>query len=59
MMQQEKKIISIAFHYREILKALGEDVHSVHLIQTPIRAAKSILYLTSGNQEQPGNSVHI
>jgi hypothetical protein len=49
-MSDDKKVKAIAFHFREILKVLGEDVESEHLDKTPVRAAKSIIHLTSGNQ---------
>jgi GTP cyclohydrolase I len=48
----------LEFHYREILKILGENVESEHLWKTPARAAKSIIFLTSGNQEKPTEVVN-
>jgi len=41
-MGEDKTAKSIAFHFREILKLLGEDVDSEHLSKTPARAARSI-----------------
>ena len=52
------QIKALEFHYREILKILGEDVESEHLWKTPSRAAKAIIFLTSGNQEKPNDLVN-
>ena len=42
------KVEAIAGHYREILRLLGEDVDREGLLKTPERAAKAMLYATSG-----------
>lgn len=46
--EQEEKREAIAFHYKEILKLLGEDVEREGLIKTPERVAKSLEFLTKG-----------
>lgn len=38
----------IAWHYREILRLIGEDPDREGLIKTPIRAAKAMLDITQG-----------
>lgn len=38
----------IAWHYREILKLIGEDPEREGLVKTPVRAAKALLDVTSG-----------
>ena len=49
MRQDKEKVIEeIAFHYKEILKLIGEDTEREGLIKTPMRAAKAIYDVTSG-----------
>lgn len=43
----------IAFHYREILKLVGENPDREGLVKTPIRAAKAMLDITQGYREDP------
>ncbi len=43
----------IAYHYREILKLIGEDPDREGLVKTPIRAAKAILDITQGYRVDP------
>lgn len=40
-------------HYREILGLIGEDVNREGLLDTPLRVAKSIQYLTQGYDHNP------
>lgn len=46
-------IDKLAFHYREILKLIGEDVTREGLLDTPRRVAKSIQFLTHGYDLDP------
>lgn len=39
---------SVAGHYRDIIKSLGEDPSREGLMDTPMRAAKAMSFLTSG-----------
>lgn len=53
MMQEEKKIIELSAHYKEVLNLLGEDVNREGLLDTPQRVAKAMSFLTKGYQENP------
>lgn len=46
--EQEAKREAIAFHYKEIIKLLGEDAEREGLLKTPERVAKSMEFLTNG-----------
>ena len=47
------KIERIASHYKAILAELGEDPSREGLIQTPVRVAKALQYLTHGYDTKP------
>lgn len=47
------KIASIASHYSEILKDLGEDPNREGLLKTPERVAKALQFLTHGYDLKP------
>ena len=49
----EKRVNKITSLYTDILTNLGEDVEREGLIKTPERVAKSLQFLTSGNQVNP------
>lgn len=51
--EKEDKIAQIAFHYKEILKLLGEDPEREGLIKTPTRAAKALVDITEGYTSKP------
>lgn len=44
----EEKTNKIAAHYKEILSLLGEDAEREGLLDTPIRVAKAMQFLTQG-----------
>ncbi len=43
----------LMYHYKEILKLLGEDSEREGLVKTPERVAKAFQFFTSGNKQQP------
>lgn len=47
------KIERIASHYKAILGELGEDPSREGLLQTPVRVAKALQYLTHGYDTKP------
>jgi len=47
------KIERIASHYKEILSDLGEDPSREGLLQTPVRVAKALQFLTHGYDAKP------
>jgi GTP cyclohydrolase I len=46
-------IDKLAYHYREILNLIGEDNKREGLLDTPVRVAKSIQFLTHGYDLDP------
>lgn len=46
-------IEQLKYHYREVLRLLGEDVEREGLIKTPERVAKAWSFLTKGYDEDP------
>ena len=48
-----EKIKQLAFHYKEILKLIGEDPEREGLMKTPERVAKAIQYLSHGYEANP------
>jgi GTP cyclohydrolase I len=49
----EEKISTLASHYREVLRNIGEDPEREGLLKTPERAAKAIQFLTHGYDTKP------
>ena len=43
----------LSYHYREILKLLGEDPEREGLEKTPYRVAKAMQFITKGYHEDP------
>jgi GTP cyclohydrolase I len=50
---KDKRIEEIAFHYKEILRLIGEDPEREGLVKTPMRAAKALVAMTSGYTSDP------
>ena len=48
-----RKVNSMARHYREVLKMIGEDPDRAGLKDTPVRMAKSMQFLTHGYMLNP------
>lgn len=48
-----KRTEQLSYHYKEILKLLGEDTEREGLIQTPLRVAKAMQFMTQGYQQNP------
>ena len=46
-------IEKLAYHYREILSLLGEDIEREGLIKTPERVAKAMSFVTKGYSQDP------
>ena len=53
-----QKIERIAAHYKAILAELGEDPSREGLIQTPVRVAKALQFLTHGYDANPEEILH-
>ncbi|MCX6287071.1 MAG: GTP cyclohydrolase I FolE [Bacteroidetes bacterium] len=47
------KLEKLSFHYREILRLIGENPDREGLLKTPLRVAKSILFLNQGYNLDP------
>ena len=54
----EETTHKLAFHYKEILKLIGEDADREGLHDTPIRVAKAIQFLTQGYHQDPKEIIH-
>ena len=48
---KENVLEKLSYHYREILKLIGEDPDREGLIKTPMRASKAMLAVTQGYNE--------
>lgn len=49
----EKTTTELAKHYKAILSLIGEDISREGIIDTPVRVAKSIQFLTQGYNHKP------
>ena len=49
----EKTTTELAKHYKAILDLIGEDISREGIIDTPVRVAKSIQFLTQGYNHKP------
>ncbi len=51
----EDTLEKLAYHYKEILSLLGEDVNREGLLATPMRVAKAMQFFTHGYDLEPEN----
>jgi GTP cyclohydrolase I len=51
----EDTLEKLAYHYKEILGLLGEDVNREGLLATPMRVAKAMQFFTHGYDLEPEN----
>lgn len=56
-LSDEERIEAIARHYGQIIRLLGDDTDREGLVKTPMRAAKSMWYLTSGYRSDAASSI--
>lgn len=49
----EATLEKLAYHYKEVLKLLGENPEREGLVKTPMRVAKAWSFLTKGYNEDP------
>jgi len=49
----EERTKKLAFHYKEILSLIGEDPEREGLLDTPVRVAKAMQFLTQGYFQNP------
>jgi len=54
----EKHLNELSSLYKNVLLNLGEDVNREGLLKTPERVAKSLQFLTSGNQVNPDDIIN-
>lgn len=54
----QEAVEKIAYHYKEILKIIGEDVTREGLHKTPMRAAKALAYMTRGYRQDPDEIIN-
>ena len=50
---EEKNISLLADHYKSVIDLLGEDATREGLLDTPVRVAKAMQFLTKGYNENP------
>ena len=49
----EQTLEQLAYHYKEVLKLLGEDPEREGLLKTPERVAKAMSFITKGYSQDP------
>lgn len=55
--EHKERIDAIAAHYRAILELLGEDTEREGLKRTPFRAAKALVEVTQGYEQNPSDLI--
>lgn len=56
--ESDELVAKIATHYAEIIRLIGEDVNRDGLKDTPLRAAKALLYMTRGYHQDIDSVIH-
>ena len=54
----EEALEKLAFHYKEIIKILGEDEGREGLLKTPVRVARAMQFLMQGYAQDPAEILH-
>lgn len=49
----QERTEKLSYHYKEIITLLGENPEREGLLQTPLRVAKAMQYMTQGYQQNP------
>lgn len=49
----QERTDKLSYHYKEILKLLGEDTEREGLVKTPLRVAKAMQFMTQGYWQDP------
>lgn len=57
MLNENEAIDALSFHFKEIIKIIGEDPDREGLLKTPVRAAKAFYYATQGYRQNPAEIV--
>lgn len=52
-LSEEETINSLAGHFREIMRLIGEDENREGLVKTPLRAAKAFYFACQGYRQNP------
>ncbi len=55
--RSEDNLVAVAEHYKAILRLLGEDPERDGLLDTPMRAAKAMMYFTKGYDDTISSAV--
>ena len=58
-MKRDSQLDSVASSYKGILQNLGEDPTREGLVNTPMRAAKAIMFFTKGYEETVAECVEV
>ncbi|MBD5379558.1 MAG: GTP cyclohydrolase I FolE [Bacteroides sp.] len=57
MLNENEAIDALSFHFKEIIKIIGEDPDREGLVKTPVRAAKAFYYATQGYRQNPAEII--
>ena len=57
MLNENEAIDALSFHFKEIIKIIGEDPDREGLVKTPVRAAKAFYYAKQGYRQNPAEII--